>query len=162
MFVVSTNIRHVFTRYTINLHALVFAAFGIAIGVRRLYIPASHDQRELFPWASHLLTDPLLSNGTSEVVHHGAIMRSEKVRYLAQNALALKYLRVCNSENAYNCGKCEKCIRTMFALAALGSSSASIPDLKSEWNLLSKLKIYRPNQFHFWADNLELAKQCKN
>ena len=43
--------------------------------------------------------------------------RNDKIDFIADNALAQKYLHVCINRE-FNCGVCEKCLRTLFALDA--------------------------------------------
>jgi len=43
--------------------------------------------------------------------------RNDKIDFIADNALARKYLHVCINRE-FNCGVCEKCLRTLLALDA--------------------------------------------
>lgn len=155
---ITTNIRHVFpTLESTYAHAAIFAGLGLAVGLKRLYIPASHTLLELFPWGSHPLTDPLLSNGTTEVIHHGATSRMQKTAYLAQYQWLIDELRVCNTSDQYNCGQCEKCLRTMTALTLLNKRSNALPELNI--NQLNTIKLYKQSAYTFWDDIRHAAKQ---
>ena len=91
--------------------------------LQRIYIPSSFAQTELMPWASHPLTDVLFSVEAIDVIHDGCEAgRTEKIRRIANEPMALQHLRVCweKLEGAYNCGECEKCLRTMTTLYGLG------------------------------------------
>ncbi|GLX78204.1 hypothetical protein tinsulaeT_15440 [Thalassotalea insulae] len=163
LLIATTNVRHVFPGAKLSTqHAALFTALVLAYGLETLYIPASHNIDELFPWGSHLLTDPLLSNGFTQVIHHGAVARTEKTAGIAENKDALDSIRICNSSEEFNCGECEKCLRTMFALAVLKKETDSLPLLQNKLQFLIKIKIYNDSQATFWQDNYQLAMkhQC--
>jgi len=158
LLIASTNIRHVFPNANRSVqHAALFSALVLAYGLEKLFIPASHNINELFPWGSHMLTDPLMSNGITTVVHHGAVSRSCKTIAISEDKHALDSLRICNSSDELNCGECEKCLRTMFVLDALKCQSDNLPSL--DLQLLSNIKIYTDSQFSFWQDNYQLAME---
>jgi len=158
LLIVSTNIRHVFPHANHMVqHAAIFSALVLAYGMDKLFIPASHNIDELFPWGSHLLTDPLMSNGVTSVIHHGAVSRSCKTIKISSDENAINSLRVCNSSDELNCGECEKCLRTIFVLEVLKRQSTNLLPLSLA--LLSRVKIYGHNQYAFWQDNYQLAKQ---
>jgi len=125
--------------------------YGLGAAVRllsgcldKLYIPASFQWDELFPWASHPETDPLFSDENLTVIHDGCeAVRAEKVAAIADDAVAQKYLRVCTAkiEGQYNCGCCEKCMRTMTSLYAIGKldSFHAFPDSLNSHNIRSLL-----------------------
>jgi CubicO group peptidase (beta-lactamase class C family) len=65
---------------------LTLAAIGhlLAPAFERIYIAASVNYRDLFPWGTHPLLDPLWSSELLEFVHHGcAARRIEKLRFIA-------------------------------------------------------------------------------
>ena len=158
LLLVTTNIREVFPDMDrILQHGALLSAMVLALGKGKLLIPASHNINELFPWGSHPLTDPLFTNGTTEVVHHGAVPRSEKTEQVIAQSEAAKLLRVCNSSDEYNCGQCEKCLRTMFVFAVLKKTPVCLPDLQGDFSPLRKIKIYKENQRTFWQDNYDFA-----
>ncbi|MBW8011458.1 MAG: hypothetical protein FVQ83_09490 [Chloroflexi bacterium] len=71
------------------------------------------------------LFDPLYSNETMEVVHHGAWLdRGDKIRVLSAWPKFHAYARVCinntKRRNKFNCSRCEKCLRTMIILRIVG------------------------------------------
>jgi len=71
-------------------------------------------------------------------VHGDAVLRMEKLREIAQDDLAMRYLRVCHErvEGAYNCSRCEKCLRTMTVMQGLGvlQRCATFPgEVRPEW-----------------------------
>jgi hypothetical protein len=88
-----------------------------------VYIAATGGYRDLHPWGSHPLTDPLLSTERTRIVHDGAAFtRVEKTRLLTTSNAAMRTLRVCwKSESDENCGRCNKCLRTMLILELLGA-----------------------------------------
>lgn len=108
------------------------------------------------PWASHPMTDPLLSSGDFRIIHDGAgYSRSEKIKILAPWMEGVRQLRVCwvGEDVGRNCGKCEKCVRTRlnFLLAGvanpecfdtpltksmLGSVALSSEPARAEWRLI--------------------------
>ena len=107
-------------------HGVGMASVGLAMrhNVGKLLIPSSHTYRNLSPYGSHPLLDPLWGGDGLEVVHDGADMtRVAKVRAISECPAAMKYLRVCctNVPNRYNCGECEKCLRTAVNLYAVGA-----------------------------------------
>jgi hypothetical protein len=83
---------------------------------RSVLIPANQSYAALYPMGSHPLVDPLWSTERMEVVNDGAdARRTEKVAFIAQSELAMRWLRVCweNRDGAYNCGRCESaCVRS--------------------------------------------------
>jgi hypothetical protein len=90
----------------------------------QLYVPATHAERDEFPYGTHPLTDPMWSSDHLEIQVHGASTpRPDKVERIARFAPALRSLRVCweNRDGAYNCGKCSKCLRTMVELWGVGA-----------------------------------------
>jgi hypothetical protein len=103
-------------------HGPGLASVGLALGIRRMLLPAPHSYGFLEPVGSHPILDPLWSTARTEIVHHGAeATRWDKVRYLADADVALRTLKVCFDANTDgNCGRCPKCLVTMVMLRALG------------------------------------------
>jgi hypothetical protein len=98
-----------------------------------LLIPATHSNRDDFPYGTHPQTDPLW--GTEQIrlrVHGLCTSRPAKVVEISRSPVALDTLRVCweNWGGAYNCGTCEKCQRTMLELylASALDRCATLPD----------------------------------
>jgi hypothetical protein len=124
---VETNLRELTESFAIwhLAHGIGLAAVGLLLQnhLERIFIPASYSYGDLGPWGTHPLLDPLWSTEALEFVHDGCeLVRAEKVAVIADSETALKYLRVCNRQNAtYNCGRCEKCVRTMLNLRLAGA-----------------------------------------
>jgi hypothetical protein len=90
-------------------------AFGI-LGSSEPY------NRMVVPWGSMPATDHLLS-GLMQIVHDGAgYSRTQKVEYVASDAIARQTVKVCwaGPDGAVNCGRCEKCVRTRLNFLAAG------------------------------------------
>ena len=104
--------------------ALISVALGLGGAFRKIFVPASTYQSNLFPWGSHPRTDPLWSTESIEVIHDGCeANRIEKIQWqIAKSQVALDNLRVCNQQipSKYNCCVCEKCVRTMLNLRNAG------------------------------------------
>lgn len=102
--------------------ALAPAAFCLA-DLSTLIISSSYSRMTGIPWGSHWQSDPLWSNERLEVVHFGEqVVRSDKLREIADEPVVQKHLRVCwkNRNEHLNCCRCEKCVRTMLALHTCG------------------------------------------
>jgi hypothetical protein len=106
-------------------HGCAMAAVALCLEphYHTVLVPATGGYRDLHPWASHPLTDPLFSTDGTEFVHDGAgHTRVEKLRLITQHERALGVLRVCwESRSDENCGRCNKCLRTMAVLECLGA-----------------------------------------
>jgi hypothetical protein len=79
-----------------------------------------------FPVGSNLITDPLLSNDSFEIIHYGAAYaKVEKMRQISQWPEARQYLRVCwqGPHLDRNCCRCQKCVTTMLLFRAVGLAS---------------------------------------
>ncbi|MGH9628836.1 MAG: hypothetical protein ACRD7E_10975 [Bryobacteraceae bacterium] len=101
---------------------LAMVAHALAPAHGRVMIGSSYCYRQLHPWGSHPLLDPLWSSEAVTIEHDGTEAdRVSKLRLLCQHPQFLPYLRVCwQRGRATNCGSCEKCLRTMLALEGLG------------------------------------------
>lgn len=156
LIVLETNFREAFPELSAKRCQIVLLiTYSLALGLRRLYVPASHDALELEPFITHPLTDPLLTNGATEVIHHGMTSRVKKTVSIARSTQALAFLRVCNASDQFNCGECEKCLRTMATLAAIGKQSAALPQL-DDLTKLRQVQIWTPGKYHMWHD----IEQC--
>ena len=83
----------------------------------------------------------------------------DKVKRLATEPLALKYLRVCwgREDGMYNCCRCEKCIRTMTSLAILGVlKDADAFTLPLEPRRVASVCLPGPGVRIFTRENLQL------
>ncbi len=124
---ISTNLRK--TRFRQAHWGYVGHGGGLAsIGLllekrfRRVLIASSPGYRQLLPWGTHPLTDPLYSTTHTQFIHHGsAYGRADKTAVVAGSDIALKHMHVCGRQlNDKNCCACIKCFRTMIALDLLG------------------------------------------
>jgi hypothetical protein len=124
---VATNLRQ--TRFNkANWGRLAHGAALASVGLhlenryRRLLIPSSGGFKELLPWGSHVLTDPLFSTRRMRVMQDGAgSSRTQKLERIASSPVVQQSLRVCwRSGTDQNCGRCGKCLRAMAALEVLG------------------------------------------
>jgi hypothetical protein len=131
--------------------------------LQRIYIPSSFAEAELMPWASHPQTDVLFGDESIEVVHDGCeVGRTEKIRRIAIEPMALQHLRVCweKLEGAYNCGECEKCLRTMTTLYGLGvlPSATTFPAVLSA-AAVRKLLLDSESARTFARDNVRFLDE---
>jgi hypothetical protein len=144
-------------------HGPALAGIALALETRyaRVLIAATGGFRDLHPWASHPLTDPLLSSAALRIVHDGAAYtRTEKLRLIAGYPAALNALRVCwRSSDGQNCGECNKCYRTMLALELLDALDGCRAFPAERVNLHSTARVYcaRPWDFREFRDIRDLA-----
>jgi hypothetical protein len=127
-----------------------------------LIIPATHSYRQIKFWGSSPLLDPLWSNGQVAITHDGCEAdRMEKVRAVADSAIALDTLRVCHDDTAdYNCGRCEKCLRTMMALRLCGALDRA-PTFPRGLSLADVHRLIVPAHLHHRYDEIMVAaRQC--
>lgn len=158
---VTTNVKEQLRCRDIDNHGAILVSNGIGLGFKRLYVPASHAWDELTPWGSHPVTDPLLGNGKTSVIHHGNVFRTEKTAKIIEFGYGVDDLRVCNVHSEYNCGKCEKCLRTMICLKMLSKSVASLPALPNS-DVIASLRLDREGQYFMWQDIYRLASRTNN
>lgn len=145
--------------------ALATIGHLLAPAFERLYIAASFYYRDLFPWGTHPLLDPLWSSEVLEFVHDGCeARRVEKVEFIADFDAVLSNLRVCHPQyfkggDAYNCGRCQKCVRTMVSLEVAGKllqcTSFNRPLNSRSVAALSVKEEYRA----FFQENLETLRR---
>lgn len=153
--VLETNFREVCIAAPEDNHGAVLAAPVLLLGAKRLIVPSSDSPNLLMPWGSHPLTDPMCSNGTTQVVHDQLARRTDKTRFIVQTGIGLQSLRVCNRYAEYNCGTCEKCLRTMITLDALGATSPTLPPFRVA--LLDSITLWTGGSAENWIDNRQLA-----
>src|SRR5690606_5107020 len=143
--------------------ALIAVARMMAGHVDEVRIPGSFSIAEQKPWGSWLETDHLFSDERVRIVHDACeARRMDKVRRLANEPLALKYLRVCweRVDGMYNCCRCEKCMRTMTSLELLGSlEQATAFALPLEPWRVARVCLPRPGFRIFAQQNLELLRE---
>jgi hypothetical protein len=138
-------------------HGSCLAATALLLGFRKVYVPSSHTYRELKPWGSHPLTDPLWTNGCTELAHDAAgYRRTDKLRQIAGNKQLIDNLIVCWRQPNRNCGECGKCLRTMTAFRLLGIESPAVPQLQSA-ALLRQIQPQDATDVEYLIDNLDLA-----
>ncbi len=125
MIAVKTNVRQFSDRLLSwgMYHGSAMAAVGLGSGFSRCFVASSDTYRDLQPWGSHPLTDPLWSTEGTAFVHDGCgANRMEKLAAISKEQWSLDALRVCwESNSATNCGRCEKCLRTMVGLHLIRS-----------------------------------------
>lgn len=110
-------------------HGSALAAVGhlLAGWLHTLIIPPSYRADRLCPWGSDPRTDPLYSSSLLRIVHPPSYDgRTERIRAIAAEPLAQRYLRVCyeNRSRVGNCSRCEKCLLAMVTLHGLGQLEA--------------------------------------
>lgn len=131
--------------------------------ISEIRIPGSYSIDQQKPWGSWLATDPLFSDERLKVTHDACLAtRSDKIRTISHNGVALNYLRVCSEKKAgdvYNCCRCEKCLRTMTALYALRAleRAGSFP-LPFNAELVAGVLLPRVGLRIFADENLILLK----
>lgn len=102
-------------------YSAYLAAAALLLRVSVVRIPSSHGYAALNPAGSHVILDPLWSNGGTQFVHSDIdTTRTQKMQALAQDRFILDRIQVCWDRATENCGQCGKCIRTMLTLNLLG------------------------------------------
>ena len=117
--------------------------------------------RLVLPWGATIITDPLCSTSSMEILHDGCeANRIDKVDWLAVQTKITSGLRVCweGSSLDRNCGKCEKCIRTMLDFWCMGHSIPDAFPLPLTPELVSSISIKGAIQLALLQDILEVAK----
>ncbi|MBA4758410.1 hypothetical protein [Sphingosinicella sp.] len=110
------------------LHGPVLAGLALSSYCSRFLISSSFNYRMLKPWGSHPLLDPLWSTDSTKIEHIGLeATRVQKTAAIASDPEIYRYLQVCWSSNAKNCGKCAKCVRTGITLHLLGVEEGPVP-----------------------------------
>lgn len=109
-------------------HGAALAAIGHMLSQHfsKIYIPASFHTKNVFPYGSHPLLDPLWGDSSLQFVHDGIeATRVDKAEFVAGSDVAMTHLRVCyeNREGAYNCSVCRKCVQTMLCFMAVNALS---------------------------------------
>lgn len=153
--------------------ALSFVAHCLPINYDRIFLAASHTyaEEETFAWGSHPFIDHFWGGGKFDLILDGSDKtRPEKVKFIASNEVALKYLRVCwlntsvdgNHDYSYNCGKCEKCIRTMLSLYFEDKLDAcrAFPE-KLTPKLIRTMRIADKNTMSFLLSNIKAYPPSK-
>ena len=124
--IVTTNLRTELRLWWMRMQGASLATVGHALSpmLGTCFIAGSYMYKNLTPWGTHPVLDPLWSSESMRIHHEGwDADRSEKIRYeIARSDLALSTLRVCPKpeQQPMNCGRCAKCIRTMVCLYTEG------------------------------------------
>ena len=146
-------------------HGGVLSSLGLLLEKRfkSLLIPSSSGYKELQPWGSHPLTDPLYSTTRTQIIHHGgAYSRTDKTEFIARSEIAMQNLRVCfRRDQKDNCCTCKKCYRTMITLETLGVLDRT-PTFKRDNIPTDEIqRIYSPHNLDvfYMQDNIQLAKK---
>lgn len=168
---VETNLREklsVYAEWGTILHGVALATVGLLLQneFSTIYIPASHDYSNLFPWGTHPILDHLWSTERTRFIHDGAeATRLQKVELISNYDTALQQLRVCwrNIGGKYNCCKCEKCLRTMISLYGCGKLEAcpTFPEPLSI-NRVAKMKLKGKNTRNFARENIRKLEHMEN
>lgn len=147
--------------------AVAAAAYFLSSQLGRIYRPGSTNYAEYAFAASgsldHLVT-PLWSTDRVDLVYDGfEASRCDKAVLLAQNDVALRWLRVCQTRDVedLNCGHCEKCLRTMLNLWAAGSLDrcATLPP-RLDLDAISRLRV-GPRQIECWQEILRAVQASR-
>ena len=143
-------------------HGLTLAAVAALTSgeFETVLLPASHTYRDLLPWGSHPLLDPLLSGDGQGIVHDGAdLTRLAKLALIAEDPVAMANLRVCwKAVHELNCSRCEKCLRTMIALTIVGAAGRA---RTFDWTVdlldVRDLEILNDSDLGFTVENRDAA-----
>jgi hypothetical protein len=117
---------------------------------------SSYDYRNLTPWGTHPLLDPLLGSAALSIEHTGAAThRLEKLRELLFWPLSIRGLLVCGNSpvDPVNCGICGKCLRAMAELIAVGAPQPeTLPSFESlRPEQIDALEVGPIDVENFWA-----------
>lgn len=108
-------------------HGPILCGLALGLGFQKYIVPASYTYRDLLPWGSHPMIDPMWSTSYTQVVHDGLQFRTQKTENIAANPDVLRHLQVCWNSQVDNCGRCSKCIRTALVFHILGIRDTPIP-----------------------------------
>jgi len=117
--------------------------------------------RLVLPWGATIITDPLCSTSSMEILHDGCeANRIDKVNWLAVQTEITSGLRVCweGSSLDRNCGKCEKCVRTMLNFWCMGHSIPDAFPFPLTPSLVSSISVKGTIQLALLQEILDVAK----
>ena len=140
-----------------------FVPAGLFAEIR---IPSTFSSDGQIPWGSSAFSDPEFSDERLAIIHDTcAATRTDKIEFLAQQPLALQYLRVCpgvKNDANYNCCRCEKCLRTMVSLYACGAleRAAAFP-LPLTPELVSRTLVLTDAVKAFTDENIRLLQRYR-
>ena len=138
----------------------ILCSLAIGLGFDKYIVPATHSYRDLKPWGTHPLTDPLWSTARTLIVHDGVdAYRTEKIAEIAARPELLPHLQVCWHSQVENCGRCSKCVRTALVLKLLGHEAATIPCPDPLAHVDSFAAHNESGASYVW-DTLQLARRC--
>lgn len=167
---VTTNIRvlsdSIGLAWDWHFHGAALGGIAQMLGrtMRIMVVPSGKRKDALNPWGTHSSLDPLWSSGTVIVEHDVEVDRTEKVRRIAEEPLAMQHLRVCwrNPDGAYNCGKCIKCMLTMISLWMVGAEGrCSTLPATIDLDLLAEMVVSRHTlTWQVVQDALPVASQA--
>ena len=146
--------------------ALACAARSLAGLFAEIRIPGTFSSDGQIPWGSSAFSDPEFSDERLAIIHDTcAATRTDKIEFLAQQPLALQYLRVCpgvKNDANYNCCRCEKCLRTMVSLYACGAleRAAAFP-LPLTPELVSRTLVLTDAVKAFTDENIRLLQRYR-
>jgi hypothetical protein len=144
-------------------YGCALASVGLVLEKRyaRLLIASCWGYKDLRPWGSHPLTDPLFSTSQVRIIYHGAAFdRIQKTEFIAKFDLVLQALRVCwKEESDTNCCACNKCYRTMATLEILGVLGRFRSFAEGKFDLTKLARVYcaDDNSGFFFREVRELA-----
>jgi len=167
-----TNVRSLdenwqFWEYQWQGSVLASLAHVFAPSIHLVYIASTIDYRNLKPYGSHPLIDPVLGSSYMRIVHDGLSMtRLEKVKLVSKYEYALNNLRCCNQVHKYddeyiNCGECEKCMRTMLALHVIGklNETKSFRDSRITAEKINTLARLSKTSIIWWREFAPFIKE---
>jgi len=160
--IVSTNLHAMLGRFLPWdwAHGAALGSVALATGpaFQSVLIPASYGYKDLFPYGSHPLLDPLFSTESLSIVHDGCeCTRLEKIGRIMSSRIVLDHLRVCYQDisEGYNCGKCEKCLRTKVELALSGAlQQCTTFDHDIDHRIIRDLKL-KEMMLPWWQENYQ-------
>ena len=145
-------------------HGAALAAMGHLLSGKfgKLIIGSSYTYKDLHPWGSHPLTDPLFSSTNLGVIHEGAAYtRVDKTKSVVENKEVANKLRVCHKDQgSTNCSNCPKCLRTMLTIDLLGGTD-SVKSFDWENYHLDKVKylyLDRETDNYFFLEISDAAR----
>ena len=158
---VRTNVREYADDHKISYnfqHGLTLVSVGLALGFESFIIPSSFTYRDMFPWGSHPLTDPMWSTSRTEIIHDSAeLTRTQKIKRIIETPPFSDSLQVCWRYPSSNCGCCPKCVRTALAFHMYGESSVSVPQEGIEnIHILKKMSV---SSYPYVVDLIRLAEK---
>jgi len=129
--------------------------------LNRVVVPSQYAGTNDFHWADHIEVNSIWQTDSVTLsFDSGDVPRPVKVSRVAEDATALKNLRVCwRATNELNCSQCEKCLRTMVALDIAGASKiASTFNWPLGLNSIAQLRLENDVLRNLWAENLDAAR----